>query len=204
MMPDSGVIANNFEKAFLSLCVDYENYAWDDEEWLTVEAEFKDAILQSDEDDALDRFKEMIDAETKGTDYAFYQRSWTICGVRVATAEKLKVLNSRIEILLNRDHQIGHSYFIGRYTRKDIYLTFFKKVIPLLKEYFFGDYGKIGLVLGKDFVFGSVQENSTILSDFEYPGVEDFDQKTIYHINEFLTPDGMPDYDAFYTAFCTI
>ena len=32
------------------------------------------------------------------------------------------------------------------------------KVLPLLEEYFFGDYGKIGLVLGKSFVAKKTRE----------------------------------------------
>ena len=63
----------------------------------------------------------------------------------------LNTLNKRIEKLLDKDHQIGHSYFMSVLSFKDLKSTFQNKIIPLLQEYFFGDYGKIGLVLGKDF-----------------------------------------------------
>jgi len=38
-----------------------------------------------------------------------------------------------------------------------------------LQEYFYGDYGKIGLVLGRGFVKMHAQENE-IFADFEYDG----------------------------------
>jgi 5-methylcytosine-specific restriction protein B len=69
--------------------------------------------------------------------------------------EMLAAINRRLEKLYDRDHCIGHAYFLG--LQKDRSLAALKKVfrnklIPLLQEYFFGDWGKIGLVLGKDFV----------------------------------------------------
>lgn len=64
----------------------------------------------------------------------------------------LNTINSRIEILLDTDHTIGHSYFMTVKTLDDLKLVFKDKVIPLLQEYFYGDFGKIGLVLGSGFV----------------------------------------------------
>lgn len=62
-------------------------------------------------------------------------------------------LNKRIAALLDRDHQIGHSYFIkDKYkdadvnTLKDIW---FDSVMPLLNEYFYGDWEKLQAILGK-------------------------------------------------------
>lgn len=61
-------------------------------------------------------------------------------------------INRRITYLLDSDHQIGHSYFIGINNLEELKQTFKDKIIPLLKEYFFNDYGKIRLVLGDGFV----------------------------------------------------
>lgn len=61
-------------------------------------------------------------------------------------------INKRITYLLDADHQIGHSYFMGIKSEEDLKQTFKDRIIPLLKEYFYNDYGKIRLVLGEGFV----------------------------------------------------
>lgn len=71
----------------------------------------------------------------------------------------LQTINDRIEILIDKDHKIGHSYFMKIETLEDLKQTFKNKVIPLLEEYFFGDYGKIGLVLGNKFI--KIKEKET-------------------------------------------
>lgn len=58
----------------------------------------------------------------------------------------LKELNNRIEILLDKDHLIGHSFFINK-TKSDIDHIMQYEIVPLLEEYFYGDYEKIQLVL---------------------------------------------------------
>ena len=58
----------------------------------------------------------------------------------------LSTINDRIEILIDRDHTIGHSYFMNINNSKELKLAFKDKIVPLLQEYFYGDYGKIGLV----------------------------------------------------------
>ncbi len=71
----------------------------------------------------------------------------------ISLKELLETINKRIEILLDRDHTIGHSYFI-KLKENDITglrNAFKNNIIPLLQEYFYGDYEKIGLVLGKGF-----------------------------------------------------
>ncbi|MED7819521.1 MULTISPECIES: McrB family protein [unclassified Francisella] len=59
----------------------------------------------------------------------------------------LQKLNQRIEILLDKDHLIGHSFFCGK-SEADIPTIMQNEIIPLLEEYFYGDYEKIQLVLG--------------------------------------------------------
>lgn len=58
----------------------------------------------------------------------------------------LEVMNRRIECLYDRDHQIGHSYFLKVNTYKDLEQVFLRKIIPLLQEYFYEDWHKIQLV----------------------------------------------------------
>ena len=88
-------------------------------------------------------------------------------------SEVLKTINERIELLIDRDHTIGHSYFFNVNTPKELSKAFNNKIVPLLQEYFYGDYGKIGLVLGKGFV--EKQKNDKVnFADFSYENANDF------------------------------
>jgi 5-methylcytosine-specific restriction endonuclease McrBC GTP-binding regulatory subunit McrB len=60
----------------------------------------------------------------------------------------LKAINQRIEYLYDRDHTIGHSYLMGVKTIDDLIRAFQQNIVPLLQEYFYGDWHKIQLVLG--------------------------------------------------------
>jgi len=95
----------------------------------------------------------------------------------------LETINARIEKLLDRDHQIGHSYFLAIETLEGLKQTFKNKIIPLLQEYFFGDYGKIGLVLGKEFVEKIPNSPNSTFANFEYDSSE-LEEKIVYRLKE--------------------
>ena len=59
-----------------------------------------------------------------------------------------ETLNKRISILLDRDHQIGHSYFMNVTNENDFKKVWFDCIIPLLNEYFYGDWEKLRALLG--------------------------------------------------------
>ena len=92
----------------------------------------------------------------------------------------LKVINLRIEKLLNKDHLIGHSFFIEVKTLHDLKTTFNNKIIPLLQEYFYGDFGKIGLVLGSGFVELKSSANEVVFADFNDYEVGELGAKPVY------------------------
>lgn len=66
-------------------------------------------------------------------------------------AKLLSLINQRISQLLGEDKQIGHSYLMNVYSLSNLKEAFAQQIIPLLEEYFWGDYGKIGIVLGELF-----------------------------------------------------
>lgn len=103
---------------------------------------------------------------------------------KYSASDILKTINTRIEKLLDKDHKIGHSYLLNK-NESSIIESFYKNIIPLLQEYFFGDYTKLGLVLGKGFVHLQEEKASTnIFADF-YDAPDDFDNKNIYEIIDY-------------------
>jgi 5-methylcytosine-specific restriction endonuclease McrBC GTP-binding regulatory subunit McrB len=95
----------------------------------------------------------------------------------------LQTINDRIELLIDKDHKIGHSYFLNIETLEDLKQTFKNKVVPLLEEYFFGDYGKIGLVLGDDFIkLKDDEDKISFAKNFtkKYENAENLREKAVY------------------------
>lgn len=68
----------------------------------------------------------------------------------ISISKMLKKINERIEVLFDREHTIGHAYFIDLKDDDSVDALadiFRNKVIPLLQEYFYEDYERIRLVL---------------------------------------------------------
>ena len=103
--------------------------------------------------------------------------------------EVLETINKRIEALLDRDHCIGHSYFIKISNGDTIALeqTFQNKIIPLLQEYFYHDYEKIALILGEGFV----ERKEEIVKFASFKNLEDPEFIASYELKK-----GMGDIEA--------
>ncbi|MFA4640226.1 AAA family ATPase [Pyrococcus kukulkanii] len=63
----------------------------------------------------------------------------------------LESLNKKIEALKDRDHRIGHSYFLNINTREELHRVWYQEIIPLLQEYFYNDWESLKFILG-DFI----------------------------------------------------
>ena len=98
----------------------------------------------------------------------------------------LEVINNRIEKLIDKDHKIGHSYFLNIRTKGELKGAFKDKVIPLLEEYFFGDFGKISLILGSSFITKETKSDVKFAKTNEYDtSVEnDLLERSVYEVTD--------------------
>ena len=123
---------------------------------------------------------------------------------KIDIQKMLEKMNQRIEVLYDREHTLGHAFFIPlknkeKATLDQLASIFKNKIIPLLQEYFYEDYEKIMLVLGidpqneDDSKFISVKNNDGI-----FKNSKNLDLNPVYQINKeaFQTPDNyMTIYD---------
>ena len=75
----------------------------------------------------------------------------------------LKAMNERIRFLFDREHQIGHTYFIGVESMDDLAKAFKTKIIPLLQEYFYDTWEKIDQVLNRNGFIQKVSPGNWLL-----------------------------------------
>lgn len=83
----------------------------------------------------------------------------------------LEIINQRIEVLLDRDHCIGHANFMTLTSNsqvKDLAQIFKQKIIPQLQEYFFDDWAKINMVLNAN----SMLKDQTVERSVLFPNVD--------------------------------
>lgn len=113
-------------------------------------------------------FEEIMPNTDVIKDQSHEEGSYDIKGIDLV--ELLDTINNRINLLIDRDHQIGHSYLLGISNIEELKEVFKNKIIPLLQEYFYNDYSKIQLVIGKGFV--SHNEINSSINHFAVPASE--------------------------------
>ena len=112
-------------------------------------------------------------------------------GVSVNVADMLDIINERIAFLYDREHTIGHAFFMplkDNHSIETLAAIFEKSIIPLLQEYFYEDYAKIQLVLGDDGKTGDKKQYQFISDeDVEankiFETVQELDSEKKYSIN---------------------
>jgi MoxR-like ATPase len=99
----------------------------------------------------------------------------------------LERLNRRIAVLLDDDHRIGHSYLMGVDDVPSLRFAWYRRVVPLLQEYFHGDAERLRLALGAAFakarpsaagLFDGAGADASGLLDLEYGAAARFDVQT--------------------------
>lgn len=119
-------------------------------------------------------------------------------GFGVNLESLLTAINERLEILLDRDHTIGHSHLMCLKDASDplseLKMVFANSIIPLLQEFFYGNPSRIGMILGSAFV---KKRNAAIELKKIGGDVDDFDLKDVYDI----TPHDGWDLKAFQSIY---
>lgn len=90
----------------------------------------------------------------------------------------LDSLNRKVMDKYDRDHRIGHSYFMGIESLSNFYQTWYYKILPLLGEYFYNDTETLASIVGKSFYdqYGNIKYLSLHKND---EGISEFEEKII-------------------------
>ncbi|OED50716.1 hypothetical protein ACH42_00735 [Endozoicomonas sp. (ex Bugula neritina AB1)] len=129
-----------------------------------------------------------------------------ICGVKID--DMLEAMNQRIEYLYDREHMLGHAFFMPLIDIEDdnerlnrLGSIFKNKVIPLFEEYFYEDWEKIRLVLADNqtkeeahqFIIKNNKTSAESLFGNAYRANALEDENTTYCRN----PDALQDIEAY-------
>jgi len=64
----------------------------------------------------------------------------------------LEIINSKIAKRLDRDHKIGHAYFLNVFDLNQLKIVWYYQIIPLLMEYFFNEGNEIAAIITEAFI----------------------------------------------------
>lgn len=133
-------------------------------------------------------------------------------------------LNDRIRFLYDRDHRLGHSFFLNASNVNSLRQVFVDRVVPMLQEYFYGAWDKICIVLGCPYnESGEPKRNDKqrdlhLLKDgkYAYPIVtaemfsevgtlgfdhDDYEDRVDYHVNPDFLQEGKLSIEELYRTF---
>ncbi|HEX8226341.1 MAG TPA: AAA family ATPase [Candidatus Saccharimonadales bacterium] len=108
----------------------------------------------------------------------------------IDTAKLLVQINEKIQIMLDQDHQIGHSSFIDLKDIDELKAVWYGSVIPLLQEYFYNDWTSLRVLLGEyknntGFIDGVLPEYVKTL----FRGNRDYTETNIGTIHNYASTD---------------
>jgi len=118
----------------------------------------------------------------------------------INVATMLESINERILYLYDREHTIGHAYFVclkKEPTLSKLSSIFRNSLIPLLQEYFYEDYSKIQLILGdnaKEDQYKFIRDESLKIktvfkgtTDMDLPDKKYFIQENAFNLEQSYT-----------------
>ena len=91
----------------------------------------------------------------------------------------LSTINERIEFLLDREHTIGHSYFLNIDSFEDLVSVFKNSIIPLLIEYFYDDFEKIKSILGDNGFINSKNLSVSLKGNYSRKDIFKVDERAL-------------------------
>lgn len=106
----------------------------------------------------------------------------TVEGINIE--KLLQIMNQRIEVLLDRDHCIGHAYFIpltNDSSLSQLAHIFKQKIMPLLQEYFYDDWERIDWVFNQN---GFITKTNTDLDRLFKSGIASKLQSHCWKVND--------------------
>jgi len=87
-------------------------------------------------------------------------KTYTILGITIDLPKILESMNNKIAMLMDRDHQIGHSYLMNidkdeegrtisneKQMLENLRFTFYNEIVPLLQEYFYNDWERLKQII---------------------------------------------------------
>ncbi len=114
-------------------------------------------------------------------DHSIVERKIPILNNHVKPAALLKELNRRLTAEIDRDHRIGHSYFMGDdlISKNDLFNVWYYKILPLLMEYFHNDIERVGKITGAKFIDKENKEIIILNQKAADNGISDFEAALI-------------------------
>jgi len=171
------------QRMIWKLLWDYKDFDWDEEPYKTKEVELFELLGIKKGFTEHKIIWAKMKKEGKSEDQITYFDNLEMQGINLARL--LEKINARLLSLLDKDHTIGHAWLLNIMSVPDLQAAFKNKILPLLQEFFYNDYAKIGLVLGDKFVsqeevnkglFAKFKDNNELAAEFE--------GKTIYTLKD--------------------
>lgn len=116
----------------------------------------------------------------------------------VDVAEILDILNKRIRVLYDREHTLGHAFFINNQTMEDLQKTFENKILPLLQEYFYDDFRKIKAILNDSQEIYIRNEQESLADIFDTNILDEWIEEDSGHY-ELITSVSIKEFEKFIT-----